>query len=216
MLLTKIYSSVQTLLLKIHPLYAVRNARENLVRDSAEYLSHFAHRIVLAENEDFIALLDINSSNINHAHIHANISDDWGFLSVDHKTPVSVAQMPVDAIGITHGDSSHLGVAVKHALTVVADSLALLNSVDLGNYRLKGRGRNQGIRNMRHKSVKANAEANHLEIVLRKADNARTVEDMPHGTLADKPANRIIHFSETPNLLMSEIVKIRVIATDKM
>jgi len=58
--------------------------------------------------------------HVDHAGVHADASHYGTKRAVDHHAMVSVAQMAVEAVGVSHGNCGYNGIAVQHAAAVIA------------------------------------------------------------------------------------------------
>jgi hypothetical protein len=76
------------------------------------------------EDLDTVALMARDVGNINHAHIHTDISYIRGRMSVYETISYPVTQAAVKAIGITYGQGGDARGANKLSTTAITYSLA--------------------------------------------------------------------------------------------
>ena len=112
------------LLLKIHSLHAIRHGCKNFVRNRADLFADDADGQLLTENFDAVALVAVDSRDIDHRDIHANIAHVVGALSIHDAVASTVAQLPEKAVGIADGDGSNHAVALEDGLAAVAHRVA--------------------------------------------------------------------------------------------
>jgi hypothetical protein len=56
-------------------LHALAGACENLIRNGIDLFGNGLYRKLLSEDDHFVTFVGIDARNIDHGHIHANISD---------------------------------------------------------------------------------------------------------------------------------------------
>ena len=90
-----------------------------------------------AEDFNNIALLAVDVSHINHAHIHTYISNVRRPLAVYNAIALSVAKAAVKAVGISNGQCGNARIAFQCALAAVAHCLIGRHVAHLQDYGLK-------------------------------------------------------------------------------
>ena len=121
------------LLLKIHSLHAIRHRRKNFVGNCAHLLADDADGQLLTENFDAVALVAVDSRDVDHRDIHANITHVVGSLSVHDAVAATVAELSEKAVGIADGNGSDDAVALQNSLATVADGIASRHVAQLQN-----------------------------------------------------------------------------------
>ena len=75
--------------------------------------------------------LHVDAGDVQHAHVHADVADGGGAVAVHREGGLAAAQMPVDAVGVTHGDGGDDGARGGLAPAAVADGVARAQVLDL-------------------------------------------------------------------------------------
>ena len=91
----------------VNPLDTRRDGCQNLVRNRVQLVGKFGHRKLGTEDNRRVAFLRIGIRNVDHANIHADISDNRAARPVDNDFAHPVAQMTVKTVGIADGKNSH-------------------------------------------------------------------------------------------------------------
>ena len=91
-----------SLILEINAFYAVADAGEDLVGDGIEHIAENSYGQVLAEDLYLVALLTGDVGNIDEGYVHTDITNVFGFLTVDEAVAVAIAQVTVQTIGIAN------------------------------------------------------------------------------------------------------------------
>ena len=112
-------------ILEIDTFDAVGDTREDLVGDRVELIAELGDGQMLAEDLHLVALLTGDVGDIDHRHIHTDVTHVLGLLPVHQTVTVAVAQMTVESVGMANGDSGNDGIALDLALAAVADRLEL-------------------------------------------------------------------------------------------
>ena len=120
----KKFQSLFQLILEINALDAVGDTSEDLVGDGVCDVAEHGDGQMLAEDLHLVALATIDACDINHRNIHTDITHILGLLTIHQTVAMTVAQVAVQAIGITDRYGSNHGVVVDLALATVADGIA--------------------------------------------------------------------------------------------
>ena len=83
---------------------AAGDGGEDFVGDGVKNSGEFADVRVLAEDGDGVTHLHVQSGDVKHAHVHADIAYGAGALSVHAETGAAAAQVPVQSVSIAGGD----------------------------------------------------------------------------------------------------------------
>lgn len=90
--------------------------------------------MIVVENNDTVAHIDLHSSNIHHHEVHADISDSADRLVIDIDTAIAVAEAAVDAVGITERQKSDKFLLIADTLSAVTDSFAGVYHLELHDF----------------------------------------------------------------------------------
>ncbi len=116
---------------------------------------------------------------INHGQVHADAANDFDFL-IMQDSGAAIALIDGDAVRITCADHGHAHISRGDIGAIIADGLARFNIADLEDWREEGRygfcdflARLMGC----HAAVKANARADHLEVIRLAEIYARRIRE---------------------------------------
>lgn len=121
------------LFLKIHSFHAIRHRRKNFVGNRADLFADDADGQLLTENFDAVALVAVDSRDIDHRDIHTNIAHVVGALSVHDAVAATVAKLSEKTVGIADGNGSDDAVALQNGFATVADGIARRHVAKLQN-----------------------------------------------------------------------------------
>ena len=120
----------------IHPFYPWRNRGKYLVWDGLQLVRKFADGEFFTEDDDRVSFACVDIGDVDHAGIHADIADDRAALAVDHDFAAAIAEMTVQAVGITDRDNRDAGIALYIAHPAITDGIACRNVLYLQDSRL--------------------------------------------------------------------------------
>jgi len=86
---------------------------EDFVGDGAELVGEDGDGEVVAEDFYAVAFMTVDIRDVYHGYVHADVAYVWRLLSVDETVGVSVAQTPVEPVGIAYGDGCDAAVAIE-------------------------------------------------------------------------------------------------------
>jgi len=147
----------------VHSLYTVGNACQNLIRNGIENIRQDSDWKLIAENDGFIAFLAVDVCDINHAHIHTDVSHVGCLLSVDQAIAMSVAQMTVQAVGISDRNGSDAGIACENSFPAVAYGVVSRHIVNLQDGGLQGGDIVQHLVGKRVDAVESDSQTYHVK-----------------------------------------------------
>ena len=114
--------SVKGGLLEIHPFHPFADTCKDLVGYGTELFCNDVHRQMFAEDLHAVAFVAFDVSDVEHADVHADVSDIRGLLAVYERISSAIAEMTVQSVGIADGNGSnarrpfhHGAAAVPHA-----------------------------------------------------------------------------------------------------
>lgn len=90
--------------------------------------------MIVVENNDTVAHIDLHSSNIHHHEVHADISDSADRLVIDIDTAIAVAEAAVDAVSISERQKSDKFLLIADTLSAVTDSLPRMDHLELHDF----------------------------------------------------------------------------------
>src|SRR5690606_12210838 len=90
------------------------------------------------ENQDFVPFPAIDPAHIHHDHVHADIADDRGRLSLDRYRSLAVPILPADAVGMAQGQGGCPYLSLGTEGPVVAHGLIGIYLMDLGDNGSEG------------------------------------------------------------------------------
>ena len=166
------------LLLDVDALDAVADTREDFVGDGVEGIAENGDWELVAKDDHLVALFAVDTCDVNHANIHADVADIWGFLSIDQAVAMTVAQMTVESVGITDGYGSYAAVAIHKTLSAVANGLPRAHITYLKNGGLQCRDVVQHLVGSWIDAVESKSKTHHVEMVLWEMLNTGRVADM--------------------------------------
>ena len=79
----------------------------------------------------------VGIGDIDHAGIHTDIANDRATVAINHDLATTIAEMTVQAVGITDRDNRDAGIALYIAHPAVADGIACRNVLYLQDSRLQ-------------------------------------------------------------------------------
>ena len=137
--------------------------------------------VAVAEDDRTVALVAVDIGDIDEAHVHADGSDNGGFVAADEDVPVAVAEAAMEAVGIAYGENGDAGGTRGLPAAVVADGVTGRDFLDLRDATneaayLPQPGLHLGFRG---DAVEADAETNHVHLGLGESADATGVEDVP-------------------------------------
>ena len=156
--------------------------------------------------------MDGEASDVEHAHVHTDFANDGHFLALDDDRALAVAQLARVSVGVANGDDGHLTVTFEPVAAVVADGLASGNLFYLCDDCLQS-GYVMEFGSQIRKlgaSVQADAEPHHVELGLREAGDAGTVEDVAQDLVVKSAAKIAGHVLKQSNLLVGVVVFARI------
>ena len=113
------------LYLEINPLHPVADGGEYFVWDGAKCVGKNGDRQVVAENFDGVSLLTVDISDIDHGHVHADVSHVRSFFPIYEAVASPSTQTSVESVCISDGDSGDDAVPCQNAFSTVSHSLIL-------------------------------------------------------------------------------------------
>ena len=162
-----------------------KRQRKNLVRNRSQDVGQFGDGGILAEDGDGVADFHVETGDVQHAHVHADVADGGGAVAVHAERGVAAAEVAVDAVGITHGDGGDDGARGGLAPSTVTDGVTLAQVLDLQDFALQGSDGSELDAREGADAVDADAQAHHVVLALREALDAGGVEDMAQRLIPD-------------------------------
>ena len=92
--------------------------------DGADAVRQFLERLFITEDDDVISFHCRDASDVDHGHVHADISDDWSAPSVDHNFAHTLAEGPAESVRVADGDRCDGEVRFRQTFAAIADTLA--------------------------------------------------------------------------------------------
>ena len=192
------------------------DASEDFVWDGADGIAEDGDREVVAKDGDLVACLAVDTCDIYHAYVHADIAEIRGFLSIHEAIAIAVAKTTIESVGITNWNGCHTSWTVHEGLATIADGIACWHVANLKN---RGFQRchivNHFVVAWIH-TIETESETNHVEMVLREMLNARRIADVADNLMAISGlklrGSLVVEFE----LTLTEIIEFVVVASHKM
>ena len=121
----------------IDPFHPGRYRGKNLIRNRIQPTGHLFYGQLLAEYLDTVSFPTIDVGYIYQGYVHTDITDDRSTLAIDDDTPFAIAEMPVNPVGISYGNSRYTGRSLQHPATTVSDRFSGSQIAYLQNRRLQ-------------------------------------------------------------------------------
>ena len=201
-----------------HPFDAARDGGENFVRDRTEDGGKLRSGRVFTEYGHRVTHLRIDTGDIEHAHVHADVSDGRHSVSVQRKSGGSPAEAAVDAVGISDRDRGyHCSCGSYLTVPAVAYRAVLGHQMLYLQYLAFERcyGGELHIRQGTD-AVDADAQTHHVELVFRETLYSSGIQDMEHGPVAERFHQQVGIGPEHGNLSESESVVLRLFCRRQM
>ena len=157
----------------------------------------------------------VDAGDVDHAGVHADISDDRGFPAVDDEAPFSAAKPAVQAVGIADRDGRRThGMLCDDSVAAVADRIADRNLFDLDDAAFERADRQQVLLVGDADAVQSDAEPYHVELRFREALDPGAVVDVPQDVpLREGGDQPVAQFAEQGDLAAREVVVPGFVAT---
>ena len=126
------------LILIVNSLHSAADGGQYLVRNGVKNIAQRLNRQVFAEDFYGVAFLAVDVGYIYHGYIHADVAHILCLLSVDQTVGMAIAQMTVQAVGITDRNGGDDAVSVEDGLATVAHAIPSLDVVHLQDGGLQG------------------------------------------------------------------------------
>ena len=111
------------LFLVINTFHALRDTCQYFIRYCITSLCNSFYRIILIEQDCSIVFFTIDSCQIDHAHIHTDISDNRSGFSIYIKTSIAVAEFSLQTLGLTNRNNANTRLLLYLASPAVTNSL---------------------------------------------------------------------------------------------
>ena len=170
----------------------------------------------LAEDCDHIALLGVNAREVYHADVHADVAYDRHELAVDHDAVRAVAEVAVQSIGISDRYCADDAILGQFAVAAVADCLGSWHLAYLQDDGLERASLLKARVVHGAESVMTDAEAHHVELVLRESLYACRVEYVAQHLVVERLVELVGHALEAAHLLLGEVVETLLVAAHEM
>ena len=197
-------------------LNAGADASEDFVRDGADGIAEDTDREVVAKDGDVVACLTVDTRDINHAHIHADVAQVRCFLTVDKAVAVAVAKTTVEPVGITDRDGCHAGWMIDKGFATVANGIACWHFARLEDGGFQSCHVVEQVVVARIYAIETESETNHIEMVLREMLDACRVADVADNLVTISCLEVLRGLVEELELLFAEGIELVVVASHEM
>ena len=109
----------------------------------------------------------VGIGDIDHAGIHTDIANDLATVAINHDLATTIAEMTVQAVGITDRDNRDAGIALYIAHPAVADGIACRNVLYLQDSRLQRTYIMQDLICKRIDTIQSDTQTYHVELSTR-------------------------------------------------
>ena len=171
---------------------------------------------MFAKNLHAVAFVAFDVSDVEHADVHADVSDIRCLLAVYERISAAIAEMTVQSVGIADGNGSNARRPFHHGAAAVPHARACGNIADLQDGGAQGGDARQPPVAEGVDTVKSQSEAAHVELALGESLYARRVADVPEYAIWHGFLQHGRSFVETFELLLREVIKPFIVATHKM
>ena len=113
------------LILEVDPLHSIADCCQNLIWNSIQCIAEDCYRQIVPKYLYGITFLAINTRNIYHSYIHADISNVLSLLAVDKAIAMAVAQVSVESVGLSYWYCSYYTVLINLAFAAITDCISL-------------------------------------------------------------------------------------------
>ena len=165
-------------LLEIHSLHAFADTCEYLVGNGLQDIAQHSYWEVVAKYLNAVALVARNVRDINHAHIHTDISHIVSLLPIDKAIAMAITQVAVETVSIANGDGSNAAGAHDSSLPTVTYRITWRNVANLQDSSFQRRQIMDDVVIDRVDAVQAQSEAAHIKVALRETLDTRRIADM--------------------------------------
>ena len=209
------YRFASILILIIHSLHTVADGGQHLIRNGIEDVAERLNREMLTENLYGITLLTVDARNINHRHIHADVAHILRLLTIHQTISMAIAQVTVQAIGITDRDGCDDTVLIQDGLARIAHALTCLDVVHLENSGLQGTHTVDGLIVARVDAIEAKTQAAHIQLALWEVLDTRRIADMAQYLVVESCLQLFAALVKQLKLVCRESIEAIIIATHK-
>lgn len=208
--------SVKGGLLEIHPFHPFADTCEDLVGYGTELFCNDVHRQMFAKNLHAVAFVAFDVSDVEHADVHADVSDIRGLLAVYERISSAIAEMTVQSVGIADGNGCNTRGTLHHRTAAISDARTCGNAANLQYGGTQGGDTRQPTVAERVDTVKPQSETTHIELAFGEPLYTCRIADVPEYAIWHGFLQHGRSFVETFELLLREVIKPFIVATHKM
>ena len=204
------------LVLEIDPFHPIANSSEDFVWDGAERVGQDGDGKVVTEYFHGVTLLAVDASDIDHGHVHADVSHIRGFLSIYEAVALTPSQSPVEAVGISDGNSSDDAVFSKDSFPAVTHSLLFWHVPHLQDGGFERADIVENFVVPAGDAIQSQSEAAHVELPFREMLYAGTIVNVPDDFVRECLLQFVACFNEALVLEEREVVEVVAIGTHEV
>ena len=120
----------------------------------------------------------VDASDIDHRYIHTDVAHIFRLLTIHQAESMAIAQVTVQAIGITDRDGGYDTVLIQDGLARITHALTSLDIVHLEDGGLQGAHAVDGLVVARVDAVETETQAAHIQLALWEVLDTCRIADM--------------------------------------
>ena len=171
---------------------------------------------MFAKNLHAVAFVAFDVSDVEHADVHADVSDIRGLLAVYERISSAIAEMTVQSVGIADGNGCNTRGTLHHRTAAISDARTCGNAANLQYGGTQGGDTRQPTVAERVDTVKPQSETTHIELAFGEPLYTCRIADVPEYAIWHGFLQHGRSFVETFELLLREVIKPFIVATHKM
>ncbi len=167
---------------------------------------------MLAEDFHAVAFLAVDARHVYHRYVHADVAHIVCLLSIDEAVSMAIAEMTVQAIGVTNWDGCDVAVLVEDSLAAVAYALPCLDVVYLQDGGLQGAHAVDGLVVAGVDAVESKTQATHIQLALWEVLDTCGVADMAQYLMVEGCLQLLATLVEQLELMGGESIEAVIVA----